>query len=317
VRWCQATREPEGGQKIGLKTESLYQLKKARSMGIDVHGLNLLRYSRHFRDFGSTITIGRQGLDVIESDVRYAVAAHSDYRNDRYCEPLLIRYFGSTTVDSIDNSDYEGASLVHDMNLPVPSNLHARYDTVIDGGCLEHIYNVPQALKNCSLLCKPGGQILHVLPANNFCGHGFWQFSPELFFSLYSNPNGYRDTDVFLADLSDTSKWFKVKTPQNGQRVTVHSSTELYVLVRTALTERPFSQSNIQQSDYVFGWSNESPPSSSPKPNKIKHLLRDSPVYGVVSPFYHLLLRLRPKASTSKLNGLNPGLAEVDVRSFF
>jgi hypothetical protein len=285
-------------------------------MGIDVHGLNLLRYSQKFGDFGSTITIGRQGLDVIESDVRDAVAAGTDYRNDRYCEPLLLSYFGSTGVDSIDNSKYEGASIVHDMNLPIPSDLHARYDTVIDGGCLEHIYNVPQALKNCSLLCKPGGQILHMLPANNFCGHGFWQFSPELFFSLYSNPNGYRDTDVFLAELSDTSKWFKVKAPQNGQRVTVHTSTELYVLARTLLTEGPFSQSNIQQSDYVFGWSNESPNPNSPKPNKIKQFLKDSPVYAFVSPLYHLLLRLRPRpTSTSKLDRSNPGLAEVEVKS--
>ena len=44
----------------------------------------------------------------------------------------------------------------------------------------------PGAIK----LTKIGGMIIHALPANNFCGHGFWQFSPELFYELYSPENG-------------------------------------------------------------------------------------------------------------------------------
>jgi 2-polyprenyl-3-methyl-5-hydroxy-6-metoxy-1,4-benzoquinol methylase len=66
------------------------------------------------------------------------------------------------------------------MNKPLPKTLHNKYDTVIDSGTLEHIFKAPEALEYCLLLCKPGGQILHMLPSNNWCGHGFWQFSPEL-----------------------------------------------------------------------------------------------------------------------------------------
>lgn len=33
---------------------------------------------------------------------------------------------------------------------------HSLYDTVFDGGCFEHIYNITQAFKNCSPFCKPG-----------------------------------------------------------------------------------------------------------------------------------------------------------------
>ena len=158
-------------------------------MGIDVHGLNFLRYAKTKKLFGSVMTIGRQGLHVTEPMIKEIFHTNSDYKNQKYCEELLTKYFGAIDVESLDNSNYEGASHVHDMNQPLPTNLVRRFDTVFDGGCLEHIYNAPQALKNCSLLCKPGGQILHVLPANNLCGHGFWQFSPELFFSLYSKVN--------------------------------------------------------------------------------------------------------------------------------
>jgi hypothetical protein len=274
-------------------------------MGIGVHELHFLQYAKTFRTFKKTITIGRQCLGVSDQYVRDAVM-DSDYRNDKYCEQLLLNYFGSIgKVDSVDNATYEGASIIQDMNLPLPSSIQSSYDTVIDFGCLEHIYNIPQALNNCSLFCKAGGQILHSLPANNCCGHGFWQFSPELFFSLYSNQNGYQDTEVFLVDVSKTGKWFKVNQPNNGKRVEVSSSTEAYVLVRTVLREGCFSHSDVQQSDYKFEWTNSSTKivneNKSPKPNLIKRLLRSSPLYQFISPF--------------RLNRRNSGLIELNVKS--
>jgi hypothetical protein len=225
-------------------------------MGIDVHGINFLRYARKTAGFGRTLTIGRQGLHLSESFVKSFLKLNSDYVNDTYCERLLKDHFGATEVDSIDNSDFENATLILDMNQPPPEHLRGQYNTVFDGGCLEHVYNIPQALKNLSLLCKAGGQIIHVLPANNFCGHGFWQFSPELFFSLYSEVNGYRDTEVFLADTIHLSTWYKVKAPSNGKRVNIRSHTPLYALVRTVLKTTDFSHNHVQQSDYVHEWSN-------------------------------------------------------------
>jgi hypothetical protein len=289
-------------------------------MGIDVHGLRFLQYAKTFGDFNKTITIGRQEIYAPESFVRGAVNAGSDYRNEKYCEPLLLKFYGASAVDSVDNSAFDGAPIIHDMNLTLPSNLEASYDTVIDGGCLEHIYNLPQALQNCSRLCKPGGQILHILPANNFCGHGFWQFSPELFFSLYSNRNGYRDTEVFLADLSNTTKWFKVSPPQDGHRVDVICSTEVYALVRTVLREASFSHNNVQQSDYAFAWTNdpEKKKANAPaKPNKIRQFLKKTPLYPFIALRRHLIARqmIRRKLLASQLNGRNPGLTEINIRS--
>jgi hypothetical protein len=103
-------------------------------------------------------------------------------------------------------------------------------------------------------MSKVGGQIIHALPANNFCGHGFWQFSPELFFSLYNTENGYTDTEVFLADLNDISKWVKVSAPKNGDRVNFYSSNPAYVLVRTLTTRVISDFHNVQQSDYIKSW---------------------------------------------------------------
>jgi len=106
---------------------------------------------------------------------------------------------------------------------------------------------------------QAGGQILHVLPANNFCGHGFWQFSPELFFSLYSAENGYAETTVLLAELPSSRSWYEVQMPHDGLRVNVRSTAALYVLVRTKRTSDPFSHAQVQQSDYVRAWSDTAP----------------------------------------------------------
>lgn len=284
-------------------------------MGIDIHALNFLRYATRKRYLGATMTIGRQGVHVIEPVVRKALAFDGAYQNADYCEQLLIGGLGATSVESVDNSSYEGATHVHDMNQELPEDLRGRFDTVIDGGCVEHVFNVVQALRNCSSLLKPGGQVLHVLPANNFCGHGFWQFSPELFFSLYSASNGYGELEVLIADLTDASRWYRVRKPEAGRRANVWSKTPLYVLVRAVLVDGEFSHRRVQQSDYVHAWEGGGVAAQNREIktegfSKLKSLLKRSDfLYGASSG-----IRRRFATGITRLSA-NPSLVEVDVES--
>lgn len=223
-------------------------------MGVDIHLFNFLRYSKNFGAFKQTLTLGRQAIHTDINFILKKIENSDSYVHDHYCESLLKNSFGSTSVDSIDNSNYESSTIISDLNLPIPETLHNSFDTVIDGGCIEHIFNAPMALLNASKMVRNGGQIIHALPANNFCGHGFWQFSPELFFSLYNENNGYIDTEVFLADLSNINSWIKVSPPHNGDRVNFYSSGPAYVLVRTVKNKSVIEFSNIQQSDYIKSW---------------------------------------------------------------
>jgi hypothetical protein len=221
-------------------------------MGIDVHALNFIRYAENQQPLGSVATIGRQGLHINNSKLHAIFLRIPSERNyGPYCEELLIDLLGATKVESFDNSDFEQATHIADMNLPI--ECAETYDTVLDAGTLEHIYNAPQALKNVSAMCAENGQILHILPANNQCGHGFWQFAPELFYSLYSAENGYSDTTVFLAAFDNEVHWYEVETPSNGRRIIIQSVEPLYVLCRTK-RGRGFSHDRVQQSDYVYAW---------------------------------------------------------------
>lgn len=224
-------------------------------MGIDVQALRFLEYAAKKRpSFGSVATLGRQGLHITEHRLRRMLPLPPSYRHEPYAEALMMAHFGATSVASFDASDFEQATFVVDMNKPLPPGL-VTYDTIIDAGCLEHIFNAPQALRNISGLCKPGAQILHILPANNQCGHGFWQFSPELFFSLYSEENGYRATEVFLSEEDNEETWYEVSRPKDGARATMASSAPISVLCRTEVGTA-FSHEHVQQSDYVYAWRN-------------------------------------------------------------
>jgi hypothetical protein len=100
----------------------------------------------------------------------------------------------------LDASPYEGADTIHDMNTPVPEVWHGRYDVVIDSGSLEHIFNFSVAIANLANMLRVGGTIFVTTPANNLMGHGFYQFSPELMFWVFSESNGFAVHKILLVE---------------------------------------------------------------------------------------------------------------------
>jgi hypothetical protein len=279
-------------------------------MGIDVHALNFLRYISRKEPLGRVATIGRQLLMIGPARVAELMGLPVVTEFGMYSEELLKRHFGANIVDSYDYSDYEGATFTADMNEPLlPTRA---YDTVIDCGSLEHIYNVPQAIINISTLCSKAGRIVHISPGNNFCGHGFWQFSPELFFSLYSESNGYAETQVFLADLTSPRHWFEVEQPTNGKRTEVVSKTPLYVMCKTRKIA-DFCRIQAQQSDYVHQWqlkqSNKS--SQNEMVERAERFIKDRPKF--VRIVWHLRHALHTILKPTQLSNLNPRLRKRDV----
>lgn len=168
-----------------------------------------------------------------------------------FADTLLLDCGWGSVVDTIDISNYEGANLVHDLNVPL--HLGRRYDLIIDGGTLEHIYNVPIALDNVSSLLKIGGKVIHFSPANNHMGHGFYQFSPELFASYYSPNNGFSDTKIFLYDPRKRNKLFGVKIQHLSSRVEIMKSGRLQIWCEATKVQDKLVK-EIQQTDYLAQW---------------------------------------------------------------
>lgn len=213
-------------------------------------------------DFTRTLMLGRLRLYATPEQIGQFLEAYglpgdaSTLAGATYAEPFL-QLLGAQQVDALDASDFEGASLIHDLNQPVPSDWHQRYDLVLDGGTMEHVFHFPTALQSAMQLVREGGSLFLCLPANNFSGHGFYTFSPELFYSALTEDNGYRVERMLLAEYYPDSPWYEVRSPRAaGKRVMIVSDgQQAHLMVHARRTQVvPLFQKAPQQSDYQAAW---------------------------------------------------------------
>lgn len=167
----------------------------------------LVRAKQTGYSFVHTATIGRQSLAVPVRDLarlarRLGIAEPNwaEFAKDGFCEDFLRLFLGAETISSFDASDYQNATVIHDFNVPLPDQYHGTFDAVIDGGTIEHIFDIKQVLRNYMALVKIGGHVHICTSANNLCGHGFYQFSPEFFSMVFDETNGFEVNDICLIE---------------------------------------------------------------------------------------------------------------------
>ena len=100
---------------------------------------------------------------------------------------FLFKALGFSEVKSIDVNDYESTDIMFDLNNnEVPKELVGKFDVIMDSGTTEHIFHIPNCLNNLNMMLKKGGRIICCLPTSNYVDHGFYMFSPTLFWDYYS-----------------------------------------------------------------------------------------------------------------------------------
>lgn len=234
-------------------------------MGLDSPALTFLCHSKNMGvDFGSTLMIGRQGLFPSIKNCRQVFHSLGVKKNPReflFANPYAEAFFhelGSARVDSMDYSPYEGATMLHDLNMPVPGEWKNRFSAVYDGGSLEHVFNIPQAFKNCMQMVSPGGHFLQCMVSNNFSGHGFWQISPELVFRIFTPANGFLIKRVLLFEFRTREEgvWYAVEDPDRlKERVLLCNCAPVYLFtLAQKIQDVEVFQENPYQSDYTAAW---------------------------------------------------------------
>jgi hypothetical protein len=162
-------------------------------MGLVAWHLDLLLRATQLQPLGQVATLGRLEVFMPRSQYQTALRKYrrttgkdidpSGFNADR----ILVEVLGAESVTSIDNSPYENATEICDLNQPIPSHLEGQFDTVLDFGTIEHVLDAPAALVNVYKMCKDNAMVLHASPTNGWVGHGFYQFSPVFFSSFYSH----------------------------------------------------------------------------------------------------------------------------------
>jgi SAM-dependent methyltransferase len=219
----------------------------------------LMKLRRDGVSLGRVATLGRQDVHLdrdVYAQLRRRLTLPDDapaYADD------IIRAMGAASVDAMDYSGYQGATLLHDLNRPVPAEWHERFDTVLDGGTLEHVFNLPVALASCMQMLAVGGRFLAVTVANNWCGHGFYQFSPELFFRVFSRDNGFSIVELYVGDAEGRTHYAVRDPAAVGSRVEFWTCDPVYLLVHARRDARqPVLTTTPNQADYERDWSETS-----------------------------------------------------------
>ncbi|WP_299968691.1 class I SAM-dependent methyltransferase [uncultured Roseobacter sp.] len=210
---------------------------------------------------GTAAKLFQQALEtylpgVSEEDLRNP----DDIYSERFFEVL-----GFSPVESLDYSDFEGASIIQDLTKDVPDTLRGQFDVVYDGGTCEHIFDLPKAYRNIHALLKPGGVLIGHSPCNNWINHAFYQISPEMVYGHWEKAMGYAVLELSLQPLlPNFADWVARTTNPNvtGKRPRIkgklpkHSPIILTYAVRKPLVGRA-GGSGTYQTDYVGKWTSD------------------------------------------------------------
>lgn len=233
-------------------------------MAIDTQAFRLLLAARKAgASFERTITFGRQGFHPRRAHAVRALA-HADLGITaeaigpfRHCYgETFLQLLGAQVADSMDASAYEGATLIHDLNQPVPSSLHGRYTVVYDGGTTEHVFHYPQTLLTAMQLLAVGGHFISITAGNSLPGHGFYQISPELFFRVFCPANGFETVAVLLADGRPGGRFYRVEDPAtlHGRVEFVSARPHLVAVIARKIAADAGLKATPLQSDYQEIW---------------------------------------------------------------
>jgi SAM-dependent methyltransferase len=250
-------------------------------MAIDIEAARfLLAAAKSGVSFEHSIMLGRQSYLLGKRETRGLMQAYgrgeaaqagplAQPYGVRYAEPFF-EALGARQVESMDACSFEGATVVHDLNQPVGAELRNRFDVVYDGGTLEHVFNFTTGVNNIAGMLKVGGRAFLHTPANNFFGHGFFQFSPELFFRVFSKANGFATEHLVAVEYSPQRRWYQVHDPASiAARTPLICAYPVLLLIQVRKTEeKALFLSCPQQSDYSSMWQEvgNQPARSAPPP---------------------------------------------------
>lgn len=174
---------------------------------------------------------------------------------------IFFSKLGFKKIDSIDASSYEGATIIQDLNSQI--SIRNQYYYIYDGGTSEHVFNAPQVMQNVIDMLSINGVYCSVTCNNNFSGHGFYQYSPEFFLSVFRPKYGMELISLHLARVNTLSNnWIDVKSygeDNTGRNTKKFEDTSMVYIVaisrkisddRLSLIVNPPQQNSYENIDW-------------------------------------------------------------------
>lgn len=98
-------------------------------------------------------------------------------------DDAFFRLLGVDRFNALDHTAYEGADIIHDLNVPAPPKLESVADFILDGSTLDNLFAPAIALQSITRMLKPGGRLIsynmgsaHYVPYTIFTPYWFLDY---------------------------------------------------------------------------------------------------------------------------------------------
>ena len=209
---------------------------------------------------GKILTLGRQNLLFSSNELsgmKLDGAKMPKFNVGEFADSYLS-WLGFSEVSSLDKSNFEGATMLADLCVPIAEEMKGRFDFVFDGGTSEHLIDPIQSFENACSLTSSSGISAWILPANNQMGHGLWQISPQAFYRIVGDYLGYKNVEVYIVEVLRHRKikmWFVEDPSRVANRGDSRNAYSVQVIcIGKKGGGSIASIDEIAQSDYKKAW---------------------------------------------------------------
>ena len=201
--------------------------------------------------------------------------------------------FEQKNIYAMDINNFEGADIVHDLNMPISDSLRSQFDLVYDGGTSEHVFSSKDCFFNVCAMTKVGGLIVNASPCD-YINHGFVNFNAELFRDCFGT-NGFEEIYVkYIARpriTPRTGQYYLEFSPDAfNYSLAPYYLTEVFSVYRK-IEERPLRIP--QQGFYKSLWTGVERVTAGPSRSKLGSYVRDT-VRDLVDRSFLLSAVIRP-----------------------
>ena len=121
-------------------------------MGITSNCVKFLNYAKGLGvRYDKTVMLGRQEVFVsageLEAIDRKFSTTTIAAAGEKYAEKLLTA-LGAMTIDSLDYSDFENATIIHDLNTPIPGSLKKKFASTAMSQAVYRVFGLGLLLKS-------------------------------------------------------------------------------------------------------------------------------------------------------------------------
>jgi hypothetical protein len=181
---------------------------------------------------GDLLTLGRQEINITAASVKQKYSDLFQVPGSNVEPENFFKFLGFNSCRSIDISIKDGADILHDLNNKIPDKLKNKFDFIIDGGTMEHLFNSSVVMASVAEMLRVGGTAIHLNHTQGYCNHGFYNFQPTYYYSFY-RANHFNDMECLIVEYLNQEKTsVRVINVPNYNNMNFHSPHNCLILFK-------------------------------------------------------------------------------------